>query len=162
MRLCGDLVLREICTPVSDYATVKDIMSEMLTMIREQRGVGMAAPQIGIGRRFVVMLNPDDGMVYNMINPRVVSLSDKTCKMEEGCLSVLDNTDTPIFADVIRPESVSVEWIDENGLAHTENFDGYLARIAQHEIDHLDGKLFIDYLSPIKREQVMRKVKKRK
>ncbi len=80
--------------------------------------------------------------------------------MEEGCLSVVDKNDIPIFADVTRPEAVIVEWTDTDGHAHTEKMSGYLGRIAQHEIDHLDGVLFIDYLSPVKREMVMRKTKK--
>ncbi|MCQ2562572.1 MAG: peptide deformylase, partial [Alphaproteobacteria bacterium] len=77
------------------------------------------------------------------------------------CLSVLDSKNMPVYSNVIRPESVNVEWTDEKGKQHNEEMNGTLARIVQHEIDHLDGILFIDYLSNVKREMLMRKVKRR-
>ncbi len=160
MKLCGDLTLREKCAPVTRVA--HEIFDEMVAMMNNQRGVGLAAPQVGILERFLVMTDPDSKEIFCMINPKIVAKSDKTCKMEEGCLSVVDKNDVPIFADVVRPESVIAQWTDKNGKKHTRDFSGYLGRIIQHEIDHLDGILFIDYLSPIKREMVMRKTKKLK
>ena len=80
----------------------------------------------------------------------------------EGCLSVLGGDDLPVYADVARPESVVVEWTDEKGRRQTAEMRGICARIVQHETDHLDGVLFIDYLSPVKREMVMRKVRRHK
>jgi peptide deformylase len=162
MRLVGDLSLRETAAPVADIAAISDAMNDMVNMMNDQRGVGLAAPQVGILQRFLVMQDPDTHEVYKIINPKIISFSDKTCKMEEGCLSVVDSDGIPIFADVVRPDGVVMEWTDENGAAHSAKFIKTMARIVQHEYDHLDGKLFIDYLSPIKREQVMRKVKKRK
>lgn len=163
MKLCGDLVLREKCKPVTDITPqIRDAMDEMVNMMDEQKGVGMAAPQVGILQRFLVMVNPNNKEILRMINPRIVEKSEKMCTIEEGCLSVLGPDDLPVFADVTRPESVTVEWTDENGEVRQAKMKGYKARIAQHEIDHLDGILFIDYLSPIKREQVMNKVRKRK
>ncbi len=162
MRLCGDLTLRETCAPVADASQLSIIMDNMIQVMESQRGVGLAAPQVGDTRRFLVMFDPDTKKYYRMVNPVITSRSDKTCKMEEGCLSVVDKTDTPIFADVVRPEAVVVEWTDDAGKKHTEKMTGYLGRIVQHEIDHLDGVLFIDYLSPVKREMVMRKTKKLK
>jgi peptide deformylase len=166
MKLCGDLVLREKCAAVDNVAEIAPVLDQMVAMMEEQKGVGLSAPQVGIARRFIVMKkikNRDDtGITLKMLNPRIVSKSEKTCVKEEGCLSVVDKTDTPIFADVTRPSSVIVEWTDENGDAQHEEMSGFSARIVQHEIDHLDGILFIDYLSPTKREMVMRKVKKRK
>ena len=97
-----------------------------------------------------------------MINPRILSFSSTTCTLEEGCLSVVGNDGLPVFANVTRPDSVVVEWTDERGDKKTAQMSGLPARIVQHETDHLDGKLFIDYLSPLRREMVMRKVKKRK
>ena len=82
--------------------------------------------------------------------------------MEEGCLSVLGNDGLPVYANVSRPKSVTVEWTDENGDKKMAEMSGVPARIVQHETDHLDGKLFVDYLPSVKREMVMRKVKKRK
>jgi peptide deformylase len=163
MKLCGDLVLREKCAAVDVVSPeILAAMDEMLCMMDEQKGVGIAAPQVGIAQRFLVMMDPDSKTIYKMINPCVISKSDKLKVMEEGCLSVVDKNDTPIFADVARPESITLEWTDEFGKKNTAQMSGYPARIAQHEIDHLDGVLFIDYLSPVKREMVVRKTKKRK
>ncbi len=163
MKLCGDLVLREKCTPVSDIsADVLHAMDEMIQMMREQNGVGMAAPQVGITQRFLVMMDPDTETIYKMINPKIISRSEKTVVMEEGCLSVLGADNLPVYSRVSRPESVIVEWTDENGNPQGAEMSGLPARIVQHETDHLDGILFIDYLSPVHREMVMRKVRRHK
>lgn len=161
MKLCGDLVLRTQCTPVDNITPeLLSTMDEMVEMMREQNGVGLAAPQVGILSRFLVMMDPDSETVYRMINPRIVSYGSDTCTMEEGCLSVLGNDGLPVFANVSRPDSVVVEWTDEAGDKKMAQMSGTPARIVQHETDHLDGKLFIDYLSPLRREMLMRKVKK--
>lgn len=163
MKLCGDVVLRTVCAPVSDIDdALLATLDEMVEMMRAQNGVGLAAPQVGILSRFLVMMDPDSETVYRMINPKILSYSDEVCTMEEGCLSVLGNDNLPIFANVSRPQSVIVEWTDEFGKSKTAQMSGVPARIVQHETDHLDGKLFIDYLSPVRREMVTRKVKKRK
>ena len=161
MKLCGDLVLRTQCTPVDNITPELLLtMDEMVEMMREQNGVGLAAPQVGILSRFLVMMDPDSETVYRMINPRIISYGSDTCTMEEGCLSVLGNDGLPVFANVSRPDSVVVEWTDEAGDKKMAQMSGTPARIVQHETDHLDGKLFIDYLSPLRREMLMRKVKK--
>lgn len=163
MKLCGDLVLRTNCAPVDNITPeILTTLDEMVAMMREQNGVGLAAPQVGILSRFLVMMDPDSETVYKMINPRIVSTSNNTCTMEEGCLSVLGSDGLPVFANVTRPESVIVEWTDEMGNKKTAQMSGVPARIAQHEADHLDGKLFIDHLSPVRREMLMRKVRKLK
>ena len=163
MKLCGDVVLRTVCAPVSDIDdALLATLDEMVEMMRAQNGVGLAAPQVGILSRFLVMMDPDSETVYRMINPKILSYSDEVCTMEEGCLSVLGNDNLPIFANVSRPQSVIVEWTDEFGKSKTAQMSGIPARIVQHETDHLDGKLFVDYLSPVRREMVTRKVKKRK
>ena len=163
MKLCGDVVLRTVCAPVSDIdGALLSTLDEMVEMMRAQNGVGLAAPQVGILSRFLVMMDPDSEVVYRMINPKILSYSDELCTMEEGCLSVLGNDNLPIFANVSRPQSVIVEWTDENGDKKTAQMSGTPARIVQHETDHLDGKLFVDYLSPVRREMLMRKVRKRK
>ncbi|MBE6457218.1 MAG: peptide deformylase [Alphaproteobacteria bacterium] len=163
MKLCGDLVLRTKCDPV-DVITPQllSTMDEMVSMMREQNGVGLAAPQIGALSRFLVMMDPDSETVFRMINPEIVSYGSDTCTMEEGCLSVLGNDGLPVFANVSRPSSVVVRWTDETGADKMAEMSGLPARIVQHETDHLDGKLFIDYLSPVRREMLMRKVKKLK
>lgn len=163
MKLCGDLVLREKCDAVGEItADILRAMDEMVQMMREQNGVGLAAPQVNITKRFLVMMNPDTEEVFKMINPKIVTKSDDVVSMEEGCLSVLGPDNLPVFADVVRPSSVDVEWMDENGKQMAAHMSGLPARIVQHETDHLDGILFIDYLSPVKREMVMRKVRKHK
>ena len=163
MKLCGDLVLREKCDVVENITPdILHTLDEMVQMMREQNGVGLAAPQVNITKRFLVMMNPDTDEVFKMINPVITKKSDKLCTMEEGCLSVLGPDDLPVFADVSRPESVEVEWTDENGKPMAAKMSGLPARIVQHETDHLDGVLFIDYLSPVHREMVMRKVRKHK
>ena len=159
MKLCGDLVLREKCEPVSDITPdILNTMDEMVKMMSDQNGVGLAAPQVGITKRFLVMMDPDTNVVYRMINPKILSKSDETCLMEEGCLSVLGSDGLPVYSHVRRPKSVKIEWTDEHGNTQVAQMAGTIARIVQHETDHLDGVLFIDYLSGVKREMVMRKV----
>lgn len=163
MKLCGDLVLREKCELVTEITPdVLDIMDEMVGMMHEQNGVGLAAPQVGVLKRFLVMMDPDTNKVFKMINPKILTRSSETCVLEEGCLSVLGHDNLPVYANVTRPASVEVEWKDENGDLMRAEMSGLPARIVQHETDHLDGILFIDYLSPVKREMLMRKVRKRK
>ena len=163
MKLCGDLVLREKCAPVERVSDdVLSVMDEMVEIMKEQSGVGLAAPQVGVLKRFLVMMDPDTNKVYKMINPKILSRSSETCTMEEGCLSVLGPDNLPVFSKVVRPSDVEVEWTDENGKKLQATMSGVMARIVQHETDHLDGILFIDYLSPVHREMVMRKVRKRK
>ncbi len=163
MKLCGDLVLREKCAPVNDITPdVISAMESMTRMMREQNGVGLAAPQVGILKRFLVMIDPDTEQVFKMINPVIVQRSSDTCSMEEGCLSVLGADNLPVFSNVVRPKSVVVKWTDDAGVERCAEMSGLPARIVQHETDHLDGVLFIDLLSPIKREMVMRKVRRRK
>lgn len=163
MKLCGDLVLREHCAPVDDITPeVLKTMDEMVQMMRAQNGVGLAAPQVGVTKRFLVMMNPETEEVFKMINPRITSRSTETVVMEEGCLSVLGSDDLPVYANVTRPAVVSVEWTGENGKQYAAEMSGIMARIVQHETDHLDGVLFIDLLPAAKREMVMRKVRRRK
>ena len=163
MKLCGDLILREKCEPVTEITPdVLDILDEMVGMMRDQNGVGLAAPQVGQLKRFLVMMDPDTETVFKMINPTILTRSADVCTLEEGCLSVLGNDDLPVYANVTRPASVGVQWTDETGQKLSAHMSGLPARIVQHETDHLDGVLFIDYLSPVRREMLMRKVKKRK
>ncbi len=163
IKLCGDLVLREICKPVDKInENLLTVLNQMVDLMKQQDGVGLAAPQVGILERFVVMMHPEIKKIYKMINPEIISKSDETIVMEEGCLSILNNQNFPVFSNVVRPETITVKWMDENNKNHQEEMTGLLARVAQHEIDHLDGVLFIDYLSPVKREMLMRKVKRRR
>ncbi len=163
MKLCGDLVLRQKCDAVDTITPeLLQTMDEMVAMMCDQNGVGLAAPQVGIARRFLVMMDPESKTVYKMINPQIISRSDETVIMEEGCLSVLGHDGLPVYSRVSRPESVVVQWTDENGESKTAQMSELPARIVQHETDHLDGVLFVDHLSPVRREMLMRKVRRRK
>ena len=162
MKLCGDLVLREKCDPVSEITPeILSTMDEMVKMMGDQSGVGLAATQVGITKRFLVMMDPETNVVYRMINPEITSKSEDTAVMEEGCLSVLGADGLPVYSNVRRPASVDVKWINEKGEELNAHMSGILARIVQHETDHLDGVLFIDYLTGAKREMLMRKVNRR-
>ena len=155
--------MRTPCAPIDDISPeLLSTMDEMVEMMRAQNGVGLAAPQVGILGRFLVMMDPDSETVYRMINPRIVSYGTDKAIMEEGCLSVLGHDGLPVYANVTRPSSVVVEWTDEHGENKMAEMHGLPARIVQHETDHLDGKLFVDYLSPLRREMLMRKVKRLK
>ncbi len=163
MKLCGDLVLREKCAPITEITPeILTTLDEMVQMMHDQNGVGLAAPQVGILQRFLVMMDPDTNTVFKMLNPKILSRSDDVCKMEEGCLSVLGPDNLPVYSNVSRPKSVQVEWNNENGDLMRAEMSGLPARIVQHETDHLNGVLFIDYLSPVHREMVMRKVRRHK
>ncbi|MCL2338680.1 MAG: peptide deformylase [Proteobacteria bacterium] len=163
MHLCGDPILREVATPVETIDDdLRRVLAEMVKIMDRQKGAGLAAPQVGILKRFIVMRDPGTNELFKMINPKITARSDGKIIMEEGCLSVLGPDDMPVFADVARPSTVEIVWTDEHGAPQTAEFSGNVARIVQHEYDHLDGILFIDYLSSVKREMVMRKVKKRK
>jgi peptide deformylase len=162
----GDPILREKSAPVAEVdGEIRAALDEMEQIMRAESGAGLAAPQVGVLKRMLIFMEirkrGEPGIVYKIINPKIVSRSEKTCVIEEGCLSV-QGPSGPVFAGVERPESVVVEWTDENGARREKEFGGFAARALLHEIDHLDGILFIDYLSSAKREMVMRKVKKRK
>lgn len=153
--------LKKVCAPVPDVTDeLRTLGDEMLSTMYDAPGIGLAAPQIGILARMIVLdCVKDEGppRPIVMINPEVVASSDTLNVYEEGCLSIPDQ-----FADVTRPAEVEVRWIDQNGNEQTEGFDGLWATCVQHEIDHLDGKLFIDYLKPLKRQMITRKMVKLK
>lgn len=154
--------LKKRCEPVEsiDEAT-RTLMQDMLETMYEAPGVGLAAPQIGVLKRILVMdVVKEEGAArepYMMANPEVIWASEEKNVYEEGCLSIPDE-----FADVERPSQVRVRYLDENGATHEIDCDGLLATCVQHEIDHLDGKLFIDYLGPVKRSMITGRMKKRK
>ena len=154
--------LKKKCEPVSemDDAT-RTLMQDMLETMYAAPGVGLAAPQIGVMKRILVMdvVKEDEGepQPYLMANPEVTWASEEVSTYEEGCLSIPDE-----FAEVERPARVKVSYLDSNGQTQEIECDGLLATCVQHEIDHLDGKLFIDYLGPVKRSMITGRMKKRK
>ena len=155
--------LKKLCAPVPDLSDeLRVLADDMLETMYDAPGIGLAAPQIGVLERLIVLdcTRPDDGDTPRplvMFNPRVIASSDERNVYEEGCLSIPEQ-----YAEVERPKIVEVEWLDRDGKLQKEEFDGLWSTCVQHEIDHLDGKLFIDYLKPLKRQMITRKMVKLK
>ena len=154
--------LKKVCDPVPDLSDdLRDLARDMLETMYDAPGIGLAAPQVGVMQRLIVLdCEKDEDASPRpliMFNPELLDASDETNTYEEGCLSLPD-----LFADVTRPKAVKVGWIDETGTPREEEFDGLWATCVQHEIDHLNGKLFIDYLKPLKRQMMTRKMVKMK
>ena len=154
--------LKKVCTPVSDLSDdLRALADDMLETMYDAPGIGLAAPQVGVTRRLIVLdCVKDEGEEPRplvMFNPEVVARSDDTNVYEEGCLSIPDQ-----YAEVTRPKVVDVRWIDMNGNEQSETFDGLWATCVQHEIDHLNGKLFIDYLGAMRRQMITRRMQKLK
>tara|TARA_R110002096_G_scaffold138378_13_gene292044 strand:- start:254 stop:775 length:522 start_codon:yes stop_codon:yes gene_type:complete len=154
--------LKKICDPVAQVtAEIGQLAEDMLATMYDAPGIGLAAPQVGALHRLLVMdciKDPEKAprpMV--LINPAVTFSSDDTSVYDEGCLSIPEH-----YAEVTRPAMVRVEWTGLDGKRQEEEFDGLWATCVQHEIDHLNGKLFIDYLGPLKRQMITRKMQKLK
>lgn len=140
---------------------VRALAADMLATMYDAPGIGLAAPQVGVLKRLLVMdcikdpLQQPRPMV--LVNPEIVWRSEAQNTYEEGCLSIPEQ-----YAEVTRPAEVRVRWTALDGTVQEEAFDGLWATCVQHEIDHLDGRLFIDYLGPIKRQLITRKMEKLK
>ncbi len=153
------LILRTKARPVrpGDDDLVRSLAPQMLATMYAAPGIGLAAPQVGHGLRFAVIdLQPDDGPApMYLINPEVVGASEEQAVREEGCLSLPGQ-----YADVTRPARVKVRYLDLEGARREIEADGLLAACLQREIDHLDGVLFVDHLSALKRNMIMRRLAK--
>lgn len=154
--------LKKLCEPVTDMTDdLRNLADDMLATMYDAPGIGLAAPQIGVLNRLVVMdCVKEEGEAPRpliMFNPEVIASSDELSTYEEGCLSIPEQ-----YADVTRPAEVDVRWIDRDGNEQNETFSKLWATCVQHEIDHLDGKLFIDYLKPLRRQMITRKMTKLK
>lgn len=151
--------LKKECEPVTEVNDeIRDLLDDMLETMYAAPGIGLAAPQIGVMKRVVVMDVSDDKdkpEPMKLINPEIIWESEDTSVYQEGCLSIPEQ-----YADVERPAEVGVRYVDENGKEHEIEADGLLATCIQHEIDHLDGVLFTDYLSALKRNMMIKKVQK--
>ena len=157
-----DTRLRTKCEPVANITDERRrLAADMLETMYAAPGIGLAASQLGVMERLIVMdcIKPDENNPQPtiMFNPQIISRSDETFSYEEGCLSLPEQ-----FAEVCRPTEVEVSWINEGGNPVERSFDGLWAICVQHEVDHLDGKLFIDYLTPVRRQIITRKMKKMK
>jgi peptide deformylase len=160
-------VLRQISKPVEVFDDeLKTLVADMFDTMYDAPGIGLAAVQVGVPVRALVIdlqepENPEDPespTVKNpraFINPEILWHSDSEIPYTEGCLSVPEQ-----YAEVMRPDQIRARWQDENGATHEEEIDGLLAVCLQHEMDHLNGVLFIDHLSRLKRDMVLKKLAK--
>ena len=168
----GSPILRKVCRPIdSNFKDLPILIENMWETLYHSNGVGLAAPQINQDIRLFLVdslqivenADEDDKENYKnekaikqvFINPQILSLEGNDWKYNEGCLSI-----PKIREDVMRQEKVKIKYQDENFLEHIETFDGITARIILHEYDHIEGKLFIDYLSPVKKRLIKSKLEK--
>ena len=153
IRIIGDDVLRKVAREVTEFdESLHNLAHEMLDIMHDSEGIGLAAPQIGVSKRLIVIdiseTNKNFGPLI-FVNPVIVETKGEI-KMEEGCLSV-----PGVREDVLRPQQITLKYQTLSGEEKTEEHDELMARVIQHEIDHLNGILFVDYLSPVKRKLVL-------
>jgi peptide deformylase len=154
-----DPVLRKVAAPIERVDdALRRLMNDMLLTMYDAPGIGLAAPQVGISRRLIVMdpsreEDPKEPLI--MVNPRIIVRGDELRLHEEGCLSIPD-----ITAEVERPARTKVSFLDREGKPVETELEGIWSTIVQHEIDHLNGVLFIDYLSRLKRDMIVKKLTK--
>jgi peptide deformylase len=159
-----DPLLRQISTPVEKVDDeVRALIADMFETMYDAPGIGLAAIQVGVPKRILVidLQEPEEegGEPVRdprvVINPEILDSSDQDVPYTEGCLSVPDQ-----YAEVDRPDRIRARWLDENGDSHEADIEGLLATCLQHEMDHLEGVLFIDHLSRLKREMILKKLAK--
>ena len=170
IRAFGDAVLRKHCHEIDqDYPQLKELISNMFETMESAHGIGLAAPQIGLDiRLFVVDLSPlSDDEDYAelaeefknfrkvLINAKILEETGNEWKFNEGCLSIPE-----VREDVKRKETITIEYFDENFVKHTDTFSDMRARVIQHEYDHIEGILFTDHLSSLKKKLVKGKLMK--
>lgn len=157
--LLPDPVLRQVCQPIETVDDeIRQLADDMLETMYDAPGIGLAAIQIAVAKRMLVLdvakeEEPENPMVF--INPEIVWQSEDTSVYQEGCLSIPE-----FFEDVERPTSIGVTFQDRDGEKREIEADGLLATCLQHEIDHLNGVLFIDHISKLKRDRVVKKFTK--
>ena len=159
IKLLPDPILRKKASPLEKVSEeVKKILNDMAETMYDAPGIGLAGNQVGILKRLVVMdcsTDEEDSNLIKMINPEIINSSDEKEELEEGCLSIPDHKSI-----VKRPANVKVKYLNIDGIEQTLDAEGLLAACVQHEIDHLNGFLFVDHISRIKRDMILRKVKK--
>lgn len=162
MYLYGQPVLRKVAAPIEkDYPELGTLTQNMFETMYRADGIGLAAPQIGLSIRVIVIdvtvladENPElaDSKKV-LINPEILEVSGKDVSMEEGCLSL-----PGIHENVTRKDTIHIHYFDENWAEHDEVVTGYLARVMQHEYDHLEGHVFTDKISPLRRQLIKNKL----
>ena len=161
--LYGSEVLRKVAEPVDpeEREDIVRLVADMKETLKKSEGCGLAAPQVGVSKRLLIVDGRDMVDVYPylkdfvrvMINPEVIAESAKKAEYSEGCLSIPN-----VYCDVVRPESITVEYLNEDFEKVTETFDKFASRMVQHEMSHLDGDLFIDHVAPIRKKIISRKL----
>lgn len=160
--LYGHPVLRKVAEPITpEYPELKKFIADMFDTMDNSDGVGLAAPQVGRADRIIVIdatplaeVFPEcEGRRFALINPEVEVLDGETVSRAEGCLSL-----PGLSEDVKRVEHIRLRWLDEDFVEHDEEMSGFLARIVQHECDHLEGHVFIDHLSGIRKQLIKSKL----
>jgi len=153
----GNKTLRSTAQEITQVTQeIRDLTDEMFAIMHKEQGIGLAAPQIDVPLQLLVIdIRSNKGPIMALINPRITAFSDEKDGYEEGCLSL-----PGITAEVIRPVGIQVEGIAINEKPVKFEATGLLARVLQHEIDHLNGKLFIDYLEDYKRKELNAQLKK--
>lgn len=160
IRIYPDPVLRKVARPVTpaDETDVRQLVASLYATMYKAPGIGLAATQVGsLLRVMVVDVAPkeDERHPITLINPEIIARSEDTSTQQEGCLSIPDQ-----YADVTRPARVKLRYQDLQGMKQEVEADGLLSACLQHELDHLNGVLFVDYLSPLKRNMLLRKLAK--
>lgn len=152
----GDEILRQKAVPVETIDDeIRELAREMFITLQKEEGVGLAAPQIGKSIRMFVV-KADDGVERVFINPQIIATSSEQVTYEEGCLSI-----PKLYEDVVRPERITIQAQNEKGRRFNLEADGFLARVIQHEYDHLEGILFIDRISADKKAKIEAKFLKK-
>jgi len=157
--IAPDPRLLEVSKPVKEVNNdIKNLLEDMLQVMYRSNGIGLAAPQVGILKRLIVMDCSDKNIKkepLKFVNPEILNLSSDKSEFEEGCLSLPTQ-----YAKVERPSNIEVEYKDENGNKYRKSFSGIEATCLQHEIDHLNGKLFVDHISKLKKNRIIKKLEK--
>ena len=161
--LYGSEVLRKVAEPadINDKEGIATLVQDLKDTLKASEGCGLAAPQIGVSRRVVIVDGTEMTDVYGylkdfrrtLINPEIIEESQERCSYSEGCLSI-----PGVYCDVVRPESMTVEYYDANFEKVTETFDKFGCRMVQHEMSHLDGDLFVDHVAPIRKKIITKKL----
>ena len=153
VRLYGDPCLRQKSTPVKEVGPAERMLMEaMIQTMYDYKGIGLAAPQVGINQRFFVVDVGEGPRVF--VNPKILK-SEGESVVEEGCLSIPE-----IQIPITRPQRILVQYTDENNETHEEGFDELMARVIQHESDHLDGRLIVDFTTEAERKKLQAKLDK--
>ena len=159
--IAPDSRLKAKCRPVDRVDDdIRDLMDDLLESMHAANGIGLSAPQVGVHWRVIVVEAPAEEGARQplfMANPEIVWKSDQVLASDEGCLSLPDH-----YAEVTRPERITVRYLDRDGTLRELEADGLRAVCIQHEMDHLDGVLFVDHLSMLKRNIILRKLVKTK